>query len=1287
MRSKKLPILGLVFGIANFAISQQYTMPVKQWDVSNGNPANYEQTACAVDPSGNLVYVGNHQTNNQTDIFLNCIHPNGNVAWQQTCASSPSSDDYGIDLKIDNAGNIYLTGAYHNGSNYDYSIAKYNSSGVLQWQKYYDNGGDDIPAALEIDGNGNTYVTGTSQGNWILTDFATLKFDSNGNQSWVERYDHNNSNKAELATDIGLDNSGNVIVCGAWANNLNNSHYLVVKYNNSGAYQASNHHNSAGTGQDLPVDMLVKGNGRVFITGSSEDNGNRNIKTVKYNTSLTPVWIDYIDANGQQDRGTSITNTNGGVAISGYVGQADGGTEFFVRKYDGSGAVLWDYNKEAHAHNGVAKATAITKAPNGGVIVAGYRESFLGTNNDFYTVKLDGNGNVVWERDFDASGSVDNAAEVVRSGSSIYVVGSTEDSGIKSTTTVKYDETTTDFPPDINGETANRNMTFLENRGQLLQSDGSSAGQINHYANFRDYQLFVEKGQMHLVFNDWSPNMDVPDNMHRVDILLEGSNANAEVFAYDAIKTKHNFYLGHTDKGLTDLESFQRLVIPEIYPNINLHLYSNDNGLKMYYEVLAGGNAGVIRKQIIGASSTVLNGVGQIEVSTTSVGAANFDTPVAYQLDVAGNIVPLGAASWNSVGGDQYLINMPALNPALTTIIMVEDGNQPLLGGGPLDYKNCLWSTYFGGDGQSEFNDVDADINGNAYYAGHTNMATFPIAQGQSLPTFNGGSEALVLELDVNMEYQWVTLIGGGTPASSFVNANDRALSVGVNQNTGADIYISGTSETTDFPINDGGGLFFSDATNNSGSFDATEAFISRFDGNGQLVWSTLFGSGTGVENLREIKLDNFGNVYAVGRRESGTLLQPLTGATNYTVGNGSLLKFDSGNQLLWANAYDCDNIRGIGIHLSSGAIHIMGETSTNLTPVLNSDPALPSTTTKDMQNDAFVARFDASGVLDYSFFWGGNCFDQAMAIDVDGSGVVTFAGQTGLPGCAGINVSNNLPVIGGGFAVTTNTPHFFLGRVAPYTGGNASVTYAGYIGGGGQEQEICHIDVTKSGFTYMTGITSSSTFALPPAIQMPAAQPFNFMDFDDLQSTGINRDGFIMGFDPNMNLLWSTYFGGKFSDAGYAVAASDNQARLYYAGSTFTNNATLSPTDTWLPIEDFDPFNPNDYYQAVPIPTNSYPAWAAFFDVNGITNPTGITENDVSSVNIFPNPSNDQVVINSEFNMDYIEVFDIRGKLVTKLDVNNKTITLSVTSWGKGLYIIQVMSDNKRSTARFVKN
>src|SRR5207302_9985194 len=61
-------------------------------------------------------------------------------------------------------------------------VARYNGPGNYE----------DKATAIALDAAGNVYVTGGSWGSGTDFDYATIKYDSNGNQLWVARYNSGN---------------------------------------------------------------------------------------------------------------------------------------------------------------------------------------------------------------------------------------------------------------------------------------------------------------------------------------------------------------------------------------------------------------------------------------------------------------------------------------------------------------------------------------------------------------------------------------------------------------------------------------------------------------------------------------------------------------------------------------------------------------------------------------------------------------------------------------------------------------------------------------------------------------------------------------------------------------------------------------------------------------------------------------------------------------------------------------------------------------------------------------
>ena len=110
------------------------------------------------------------------------------------------------DLAVDSAGNTYVTGL----SDGAYGTVKISPTGGTLWEAYFTgpNKGNAYAQDVALDSAGNVYVTGAAVGWGTGDDYATVKYDADGNELWVARW------PGKAPALLGLDDEGNVYVTG-----------------------------------------------------------------------------------------------------------------------------------------------------------------------------------------------------------------------------------------------------------------------------------------------------------------------------------------------------------------------------------------------------------------------------------------------------------------------------------------------------------------------------------------------------------------------------------------------------------------------------------------------------------------------------------------------------------------------------------------------------------------------------------------------------------------------------------------------------------------------------------------------------------------------------------------------------------------------------------------------------------------------------------------------------------------------------------------------------------------
>ena len=223
----------------------------------------------------------------------------GSLAWEWAQkAGGSSGDDQSNAIVVDSNGDVYVTGAFEQTATFgsttltsagddDIFVAKMNSTGHWLWAVQAGGQNDDRGMDIAIDSAGNVFLTGKFKvtatfGSDSITapginmiDFFVAKIDTWGNWQWVEGVDCHSAGYC-YGTSVAVDSAGYAYVTGAFRGDVDFGtttltwvgveDIFVAKIDTWGSWQWATMAGGS-LGYDVAHSIDIGPNGNAFITG------------------------------------------------------------------------------------------------------------------------------------------------------------------------------------------------------------------------------------------------------------------------------------------------------------------------------------------------------------------------------------------------------------------------------------------------------------------------------------------------------------------------------------------------------------------------------------------------------------------------------------------------------------------------------------------------------------------------------------------------------------------------------------------------------------------------------------------------------------------------------------------------------------------------------------------------------------------------------------------------------------------------------------------------------------
>jgi len=604
----------------------------------------------------------------------------------------------------------------------------------------------------------------------------------------------------------------------------------------------------------------------------------------------------------------------------------------------------------------------------------------------------------------------------------------------------------------------------------------------------------------------------VSDSYVRMKFVGASSGATAE--GVDSLPMRTNRLTGNDpSKWHTGIASYAKVKVANLYRGVDVVYYGNQSRLEYDLIVNPGADTSPIALSFDGADALHVDTEGNLAVT---VGKRTLDVklPITYQIrdgkrsDVHARFVVEGQKARIAVGDYDR------------TLALVVD---PLI----------QYASYLGGTGLDSAAGLDVDEVGNLYITGTTMSTDFPGANGRFSSTNAGARDVFVTKVRADGSgVLWSTYIGGsgedtgwglrtnaagdiyisststspnfptagaapgsqgctvtrlsadGTKIVWSHHVGGTLLRVGNNPVTppvqrcfGLELApddgptLVGQTNTSDFPTTVG-----ALKTAAAGATDTDDGFVTHFNSDGAVVWSTLVGGSKfdSPENLTTFAVDSSGNTFFVGQTQSLDFPVSAEAFQKQNVSNdgysGFLTKLNStGSAVVYSTylgAADTEPTRrttepfGVTVDDAGNAI-VIGMTSARSYPTKN---AFQTT-----WGGGFITKLDSKGAtILWSTFLGGSTFRQPNESDrlIRNFGTAPLGvalDATGNVNVVGITETTDFPIVKGVNSAKGLTDAF----IAQISSDGTSLLYSELFGGTDT--------IPQKGFEYIQGVRATA--------------------------------------------------------------------------------------------------------------------------------------------------------------------------------------------------------------------
>ena len=307
--------------------------------------------------------------------------------------------DMGYSVQQTTDGGYITTGStnsYGNGDS-DVYLIKTDGNGDSIWTKTFGGENQDYCNSVQQTTDGGYIITGRTEsygaGN---KDVYLIKTDGNGDSLWTKTF---GGTSFDNGISVQQTNDGGYIILGGTESyGAGNRDIYLIKTDGNGDSLWTK--TFGGASQDFGNSVQQTNDGGYIVTGVTESYGagNKDAYLIKTDASGDSLWTKTFGGS-KFDLGNSVQQTNdGGYIVTGRTASFGAGSlDVYLIKTDGNGDSLWT---KTFGGSSFDLGFSVQQTTDGGYIIIGGTDSYGNGDRDFYLIKTDVNGDLIWTKTF-----------------------------------------------------------------------------------------------------------------------------------------------------------------------------------------------------------------------------------------------------------------------------------------------------------------------------------------------------------------------------------------------------------------------------------------------------------------------------------------------------------------------------------------------------------------------------------------------------------------------------------------------------------------------------------------------------------------------------------------------------------------------------------------------------------------------------------------------------------------------------------------------------------------------